>query len=99
MRAQANKHRSERQFQVGDHVYLRLQPYVQTLVEKRSSQKLGFHFFGPYLILQKIGNVAYKLELPPSSRIHPVVHVSQLKKGVKPTDEVSSTLPLALMHL
>jgi hypothetical protein len=95
MKVQADKHRSERQFKVGDYVYLRVQPYVQTSVEQRSSQK----FFGPYLVLQRVGNVAYKLQLAPVSRIHPVVHVSQLKKGLKPTDEVSSTLPIALMRL
>jgi hypothetical protein len=99
MKVQADKHKSERQFKVGDYVYLRLQPYVQTLVERRSSQKLGFKFFGPYLVLQRVGKVAYKLQLPLASRIHPVVHVSQLKKGLKPTDEVSSTLPIALMRL
>jgi hypothetical protein len=77
---------------------LRLQPYIQSSVERRTSQKLGFRFFGPYLILQRVGPVSYKLQLPPSSRIHPVVHVSQLKKGIKPTDEVSTTLPVSLLH-
>ena len=42
MKTQADKNRNERQFAVGDYVYLRLQPYVQTSVEKRSNQKLGF---------------------------------------------------------
>jgi hypothetical protein len=72
---------------------------VQTSVAARSSQKLGFKYFGPYLVLQRVGNVAYKLQLPPTARIHPVVHVSQLKKAVKPTDEVSTSLPLAFLRV
>jgi hypothetical protein len=99
MTAQADKNRSEREFAVGDRVYLRLQPYVQTSVAARSSQKLGFRFFGPYLVLQRVGRVAYRLQLPPTARIHPVVHVSQLKRAVKPTDEVSSSLPVALTRM
>lgn len=92
MKAQADKHRSERTFQVNDLVYLKLQPYIQQSVEARGNQKLAFRFFGPYKILKRIGEVAYKLELPSSSQVHPVVHVSQLKKHVPANTPVSTSL-------
>jgi len=79
MKRQADKGRSERVFSVGDKVVLKLQPYVQSSLLRRANHKLSFRFFGPFNILEKIGPVAYKLELPPSSSIHPVFHVSQLK--------------------
>jgi hypothetical protein len=79
MKRQADKHRSERSFSVGDSVFLKIQPYVQSSLACRANQKLAFLFFGPYKILARVGAVAYKLELPSSSAIHPVFHVSQLK--------------------
>lgn len=80
MKMQADKHRQEREFLVGDWVYLKLQPYAQHSVIRRSNHKPLYKYFGPYLVLRKMGKVAYKLQLPVTSQIKPVVHVSQLKK-------------------
>lgn len=92
MKRQADKGRSERVFKVGDLVYLKLQPYVQASVARRSSNKLSFKFFGPFRILVRIGSVAYKLELPETASIHLVFHVSQLKRTAG-TQVVASALP------
>jgi len=72
MKKQADQHRSERHFNVGEMVFLKLQPYVQTSLAPRSHQKLSFRFFGPYRVMARVGTVAYKLDLPAHSAIHPV---------------------------
>jgi len=61
-------------------------------VAVRTSQKLAAKFFGPFPVIAKVGMVAYKLQLPEEARIHPVFHVSQLKKHVG-SDSVQTTLP------
>ena len=63
-------------FQVEEQVLLKLQPYVQKSVASLPYPKLAFKFFGPFAVIAKINPSAYKLDLPPDSRIHPVFHVS-----------------------
>jgi len=93
MKNQADRHRTPISFQPGDSVYLKAQPYVQTSLAPRSSNKLAFRFFGPFLITEKIGPSAYRLQLPPDCLIHPVFHVSQLKKAIPSAAVVSPELP------
>ena len=78
---------------MGDWVYLKLQPYVQASLAPRTNQKLAFKFFGPFRILARVGAVAYKLEVLVSSSVHPVFHVSQLKKSVGTHHSVTSHPP------
>lgn len=95
MKTQADKKRSERQFECGDQVFLKLQPYIQSSVAPRANHKLSFKYYGPYQVIQRINDVAYKLQLPEHSAVHPVFHVSQLRKALTPGTQVHFQLPLS----
>ena len=78
----ADRNKTEHSFEVGDLVFLGLQPYRQSSVKKKGAEKLKPRYYGPYRITRKVGQVAYELELPEGSKIHNVFHVSCLKKVI-----------------
>lgn len=90
----ADKKRKEREFLVGDMVYLKLQPYRHTSLSLHRHLKLHSRFYGPFRVLQRIGLHAYKLLLPEDCKLHHTFHVSQLKKHIGPSVVPSKNLPL-----
>ncbi|XP_026433073.1 uncharacterized protein LOC113330481 [Papaver somniferum] len=93
-KAQERMKRTYRSFLVGDMVYLKLQPYRQTSMTLRKNFKLSARYYGTFTVIQKIGEVDYKLQLSPHSKIHPVFHVSQLKKKIGASATTVPSLPL-----
>lgn len=75
-----DQHRIEHNFEVGDLIFLRLQTYRQSTLKKSGAENMKPRFHGPYKVLQRIGEVAYELELPRDNEIHNVFYVSCLKK-------------------
>ena len=94
MKKYVDNNRTERSFAVGDMVYFKMQPYCQVAFDIRNALKHTTEYYGPFRVLEKIGTVAYKLQLPSSAQIHHVFHVSQLKKHVGPKAIPSPNLPL-----
>jgi hypothetical protein len=77
----ANKRHRPLEFEVGDHVYLRVLP-MKGVKRFGVKGKLVPCYIRPFPNLEKCGIVAYMLDLPPSlARVHDIFHVSQLKKS------------------
>ena len=59
--------------------------------------KLAPHYVGPFNVLDQVGEVAYRLELPPNlTGVHNVFHVSQLRKCLRVPEE---QLPIDELHI
>ncbi|XP_070053994.1 uncharacterized protein [Nicotiana tomentosiformis] len=68
------------EFMVGERVLLRVSP-MKGVMRFRKKEKLRSRFIDPFEILERVGEVAYRLALTPSlSAVHPVFHVSMLRK-------------------
>nr|GFB14016.1 putative reverse transcriptase domain-containing protein [Tanacetum cinerariifolium] len=76
----ADLKRKPMEFQVGDKVMLKVLPW-KGVVRFGKRGKLNPRYVGPFKVLERIGDVAYKLDLPKElSRVHNTFHVSNLKK-------------------
>ncbi|WVZ98043.1 hypothetical protein U9M48_043526 [Paspalum notatum var. saurae] len=84
------KSKRELNFKVDDIVYLKVSP-MRGVRRFNMKGKLGPKYNGPFRVLEKKGEVAYRLELPPNlSGVHDVFHVSQLKKCLRVPEEQAS---------
>jgi hypothetical protein len=75
------------EFKEGDYVYLKVSP-LRGMRRFKDKGKLSPRFIGPFLILKRVGEVAYQLELPDHlADVHDVFHISQLKKCLRVPEE------------
>ncbi|GAU26773.1 hypothetical protein TSUD_317710 [Trifolium subterraneum] len=100
MKRFADQKRRDVSFDVNSWVYVKLRPYRQKTATSSSYTKLSQRYYGPFKVLARIGPVAYHLELPASSKIHPVFHCSLLKPHQGPLDTTTNSpiLPPASVH-
>ncbi|CAA3011866.1 DNA RNA polymerases superfamily [Olea europaea subsp. europaea] len=92
----ADKRRKDLEFTVGDKVFLKLSPWKGVLRFGKQG-KLSPRYIGPYQVTERIGPVAYRLDLPDElSRIHDVFHVSMLRKYIADPSHVLESQPVQL---
>ncbi|WVZ92138.1 hypothetical protein U9M48_038225 [Paspalum notatum var. saurae] len=97
MKTRADQHRRDISFTVGDWVWLRLHHRQAVGITVGARSKLGPRYYGPYKVLERLGAVAYRLQLPANARIHNVFHVALLKGYDGPAPTTPPALP-PLLH-
>jgi hypothetical protein len=92
----ADNRRRDLEFQVGDSVFLKLSPW-KGVVRFGKRGKLSPRYIGPYVIIERIGDVAYRLDLPSElSQVHDVFHVSMLRKYIPDPAHILYAQPITL---
>ena len=81
---------------MGDRVFLKVSPWKGILIFGRRG-KLRPRYIGPYGIMARVGQIAYRLDLPPKlSKVHNVFHVSMLRKYISDPSHVLIDQPVEL---
>ncbi len=83
----ANRHRRELLFEVGESVLISTH---NMRLKRGLTPKLSNRYIGPFKIISKISDNAYKIELPANYKMHPVINVSSLKKYYQPVNHTNS---------
>jgi hypothetical protein len=92
----ADKRRRDLSFEIGDFTHLKVSP-MRGPHRFRVKGKLAQWYVRPFKIIDRKGEVAYQLKLPPQlSEVHDVFHVSQLKKCLQVLEEL---LPMEYLDL
>ncbi|CAN6712610.1 unnamed protein product [Malus baccata var. baccata] len=92
----ADRYTTNRVYDVGDWVFLKLSPW-RGVVRFGKRGKLSPRYIGPYVITERVGEVAYRLELPPElSKVHNVFHVSMLRHYISDPSHVIPPQPLGI---
>nr|GEY08710.1 putative reverse transcriptase domain-containing protein [Tanacetum cinerariifolium] len=95
-RSYANVRRKPLEFQIGDHVMLKVS-HCKGVIRFGKQENLNPRYIGPFKILDRIGPVAYKLKLPEELKnVHNTFHISNLKKCL--SDE-SLIIPMKELRL
>ena len=74
-------------FRTGDFALLRLHRGYNVPATKLTGRKYGLQFVGPFKILERIGRLAYRLDIPDSWNVHPIFSVAQLEPCPDPKDD------------
>ncbi|RVW59896.1 Transposon Ty3-G Gag-Pol polyprotein [Vitis vinifera] len=94
----ADHRRRDLEFEVGDHVFLKVSP-MKSVMRFGRKGKLNPRFVGPFEILERVGTLAYKVALPPSlSKVHNVFHVSTLRKYIYDPSHVVELEPIQIFE-
>ncbi|KAI0503897.1 hypothetical protein KFK09_014841 [Dendrobium nobile] len=83
MKKKGDGHRKDIPFEVGERVFFKLRSYRQKTVTNRRNEKLAPRYVRPYEVLEKVEAITYWLKLSPTTTIHPVFHVSKLRRVIE----------------